>query len=133
MKEEESVTPRRVLIVEDEVMVAMMIGDMLIDLRCEVAATAARLEEAVRLAQTAAFDLAILDVNLAGQATYAVAEALKARRIPFVFVMGYGASQINKGYRGRSDPAQAVPAAGPRAGDRARVPRRSAGPAGLRI
>ena len=98
MKEEESVTPRRVLIVEDEVMVAMMIGDMLIDLRCEVAATAARLEEAVRLAQTAAFDLAILDVNLAGQATYAVAEALKARRIPFVFATGYGASQINKGY-----------------------------------
>ena len=98
MKEEESVTPKRVLIVEDEVMVAMMIGDMLIDLRCEVAATAARLDEAVRLAHTAAFDLAILDVNLAGQPTYTVAEALRARRIPFVFATGYGASHIDKAY-----------------------------------
>ena len=96
--EEASATPRRVLVVEDEAMVAMMIGDMLIDLRCEVAATAARLDEAVRLAHTAAFDLAILDINLAGQPTYAVAEALRARRIPFVFATGYGASYIDKAY-----------------------------------
>jgi CheY-like chemotaxis protein len=95
---EESTTRRRVLVVEDEVLVAMLIGDMLADLRCEIAATVGRLDEAVRLAQTAAFDLAILDVNLAGQATYAVAEALRDRRIPFVFATGYAAAQIDKTY-----------------------------------
>ena len=100
MGAEQDSAPRRVLVVEDEVMVAMLIGDMLTDLGCEVAATAARLEQAVRLAEEGAFDLAVLDVNLAGQATHAVAEALRARRIPFVLATGYGASRIDRAYDG---------------------------------
>jgi two-component SAPR family response regulator len=98
----ENITPRRGPIVEGEVMAAMMIGGMLADQHCEAAATVAHLDEAVQFARTAAFDLAILDVNLAGQATCAVAEALRDRRIPFVFATGYGAFLIDDPFSRRT-------------------------------
>jgi DNA-binding response OmpR family regulator len=80
----------RVLLVEDEAMIAMLIEEMLADFDCDVAATAGQLDEAVALARTERFDLAFVDVNLGGVAAYPVAQALQARGIPFAFVTGYG-------------------------------------------
>jgi CheY-like chemotaxis protein len=80
----------RVLVVEDEAAVALMIEDMLQDLGCTIAGSAARLAEALKIAATAEIDLALLDVNLAGQPVFPVAEILRGRRIPLVFSTGYG-------------------------------------------
>ncbi|MDR3465987.1 MAG: response regulator [Xanthobacteraceae bacterium] len=85
----------RILVVEDEGMVAMLIEDMLIELGHEVGAIASRLDEAVRLAGADAFDFAIIDVNLDGRTSYPVAETLENRRIPFAFATGYDAQGID--------------------------------------
>ncbi|MFL5280502.1 MAG: response regulator [Rhodopila sp.] len=79
----------RVLVAEDEALVAMMIEDLLEDLGCEIAASAARLEDALEKAQTVTADVAVLDVNLAGRLSYPVIEVLRARGIPFVVATGY--------------------------------------------
>jgi len=81
----------RVLIVEDDAIIAMMVEDMLIDVGCEIVATAARLDVAIEKARTLSFDIAVLDVNLDGQETFPVAEVLADRGLPFVFATGYGA------------------------------------------
>jgi CheY-like chemotaxis protein len=88
----------RVLIVEDEAMIAMLIEDMLLDLGCEVVATAGRFEEAIAAAETGDFDLALLDVNLAGRPVFPVAQALVERGIPFAFLTGYGSTGIDPIY-----------------------------------
>jgi CheY-like chemotaxis protein len=93
--------PRRILVVEDEVMIRMLIEDMLGELGYTVAAAAGRLDEAMQVAEVADFDLAILDVNLSGQAISPLADALAARGTPFVFVTGYGEGGIPVGYRDR--------------------------------
>ena len=80
----------RVLVVEDEMMVSMLIEDMLGDLGCHVVGPAARLEEALSLAQHAELDCAVLDVNLGGQSTFPVADLLREKGAPFAFATGYG-------------------------------------------
>jgi CheY-like chemotaxis protein len=82
------------LVIEDEGAVALMIEDMLLDLGCEIAASAADLETACELARTAQIDIALLDLNLAGVPAAPVAEILRQRGVPFVFSTGYGASGI---------------------------------------
>jgi CheY-like chemotaxis protein len=84
----------RILLVEDEFMVAMMIEDMLEDLGHQVVATSGRMPDARKLAFGATADLAILDVNLNGEETYPLADSLAARSIPFIFATGYGRSGI---------------------------------------
>jgi CheY-like chemotaxis protein len=82
---------RRVLVVEDEMMIAMLVEDMLADLGCSVVGPAHALDAALELAMSdAAFDVALLDVNLAGQPVFAVADALRARGVPAIFSTGYG-------------------------------------------
>ncbi|KQT53667.1 hypothetical protein ASG43_17670 [Aureimonas sp. Leaf454] len=83
-------TRKRVLVVEDEMMVAMMIEDMLIDLGFDVVGPAMRLEAALLLADREAIDGAVLDVNLGSEKSFPVAEVLLARGIPFCFATGYG-------------------------------------------
>lgn len=90
----ESARKLRVLIVEDEALVAMLIEDMLTDLGHEVAGVAARVEQAQILARESEIDLAMLDLNLSGQRTDSVAHVLAARGIPFVFATGYGAAGV---------------------------------------
>jgi CheY-like chemotaxis protein len=80
----------RVLVVEDEGMVALLIEDMLAELGCDVAVSAASLAKAVTAATHEAIDFALLDVNLDGQQVFPVAEVLRNRGIPFVFSTGYG-------------------------------------------
>jgi CheY-like chemotaxis protein len=89
----------RVLIVEDESIVAMMIEDFISDLGYELAGTAGRLDQALTLAQNSNADIALIDVNLNGQHTYPVAEALKARGVPFIFATGYGSAGLDEGWK----------------------------------
>ena len=90
----------RVLVVEDEVLVAMLIEDMLRELDCEVVALSGTLEDALRRAQGDAFDIAVLDVNLNGRQSLPVADALRARKLPFLFATGYGAKILGGAYDG---------------------------------
>ena len=83
--------PKRVLVVEDEVLVAMLIEDMLRELGCEITGLSSSLEDAVERARTATFDFAVLDVNLNGRLSFPVAEVVRGRGLPFVFATGYGA------------------------------------------
>jgi CheY-like chemotaxis protein len=82
-----------VLVVEDEMLVAMMLEEMLKDLGYRVI-KAARLAKAASLAATEPIAFAILDVNLAGMASYPVAEELRRRGIPFVFATGYAPGSL---------------------------------------
>jgi CheY-like chemotaxis protein len=97
----DNIVGKRVLIVEDEAMIRMLLADMLGDLGYTVAAEAGRLEEAIKLAKDAAFDFAILDLNLNGQPIAPVVEALIARGLPFAFATGYGELGVPEAYRGR--------------------------------
>ena len=90
-----------VFLVEDEVMIRMMVADMLEELGYRVAAEAGEINEAIRLAQTAEFDLAILDVNVNGKVISPVADLIDARKLPFIFATGYGSSGLPEEYRDR--------------------------------
>jgi CheY-like chemotaxis protein len=90
-----------VFLVEDEVMIRMMVADMLEELGYSVAAEAGEISEAMKLAQSADFDLAILDVNVNGKMISPVADLIQARQRPFIFATGYGSSGLPEEYRDR--------------------------------
>ena len=90
-----------VFLVEDEVMIRMMVAEMLEELGFTVAAQAGELNEAIKLAQSTEFDLAILDVNLNGKVISPVADLIQARNLPFIFATGYGSSGLPEQYRDR--------------------------------
>ncbi len=93
---------RTILVLEDEMMVAMLLEDMLSDLGCRVLGPCATIAPALELLAKNSVDAALLDVNLSyGQSGYPVAEELTARGIPFAFVTGYGANTLNPQFRGR--------------------------------
>ena len=79
----------RVLVIEDEVLIAMLVGDMLAELDYAVVGPVPDLDRALAAIDEGGFELAILDVNLKGRESSAVAERLKARQVPFVFATGY--------------------------------------------
>jgi CheY-like chemotaxis protein len=82
-------------------MIRMMVADMLVELGHSVAAEAGEIGEAVKLAQSTDFDLAILDVNVNGKVITPVAELINARNRPFIFATGYGSSGLPEEYRDR--------------------------------
>ena len=82
-------------------LVAMNLEDMLLELGHEVAGIASRLAPALALARDAEFDAAILDVNLAGDRSFPVADLLAERGKPFLFATGYGMQGIEERYRSR--------------------------------
>lgn len=88
---------RRMLIVEDEMLVLMNVEDMLADLGCEAVA-AATVQQALALIDAQTFDAAMLDMNLNGDQTHDVADALAARGVPFVFATGYVGRAMWDGY-----------------------------------
>jgi CheY-like chemotaxis protein len=90
---------RRILVVEDELLIRMLLEDMLGDLGYVIAASVGQIEEAIDLASTGDFDCAILDVNLNGRDVYPVAEILKQRALPFAFATGYGGRGLPENYR----------------------------------
>lgn len=84
-----AIAGRRVLLVEDEAIIAFAVEDVLTDLGCVVVGPALTLPEARTLAAEADIDAAILDVNLNGERSFLVAAELERRCIPFVFATGY--------------------------------------------
>lgn len=89
---------KHVLIVEDEMIVALDLSDVVERLGCTYVLSG-RVGKAVELVASQRFDLAILDLNLAGEAVYPVADELRKRETPFVIASGYGADGIEAAYR----------------------------------
>jgi two-component SAPR family response regulator len=89
-----------VLIVEDEMLIALMLQDMVTDAGLVVAGVANTLSTGLALAEETEADLAILDVNLSGEEVYPIAEILTRRGIPFIFSTGYGAGGIRPDFNG---------------------------------
>jgi two-component SAPR family response regulator len=89
----------RLLLVEDESHVAMLVEDMLADMGCHVVASVARVSEALKLIEAMDIDAAVLDVNVAGEKVFPVAEKLRELAIPFVFATGYGADGVREDLR----------------------------------
>ncbi|MDT7933867.1 MAG: response regulator [Sphingomonadaceae bacterium] len=89
----------RVLVVEDEALVAMLVEDAVREAGCTVALTASNIQDAVAAAATDGFDVALLDMNLNGQKAHALPVLLKARGKPFAFVTGYGESGVLDEFR----------------------------------
>jgi CheY-like chemotaxis protein len=90
-----------VFLVEDEILIQLMVADMIAELGHTVIAEASTLQHALSLAQTANFDIAILDINLSGQRIDPVAETLSDRNIPFIFASGYGEAGLADRFRDR--------------------------------
>jgi DNA-binding response OmpR family regulator len=88
----------RVLLVEDEYLVASLIEEVLGTAGCIITGPIPRLAEAINAADRETCDAAVLDVNLAGERIYPVADILSRRNIPFVFVTGYGANALPPEY-----------------------------------
>jgi CheY-like chemotaxis protein len=88
----------RILIVEDEVLIAMLLEDIVTDLGHDPIGPMMRLQPALTAAETGDFDFAILDINLAGQQSFPVADCLRRRGIPFIFASGYGGAGLGEGY-----------------------------------
>jgi CheY-like chemotaxis protein len=81
---------RKVLVLEDEPVVAMLVEDMLVELGCIVVGPASRLDDALAMAEREELDLAVLDINLGRVDSFPVAEILRQRSVPFIFATGYG-------------------------------------------
>ncbi|TGT91401.1 response regulator [Mesorhizobium sp. M8A.F.Ca.ET.161.01.1.1] len=85
---------KRVLILEDEPLVAMLLEDLLVEMGHEVIGSVAWIGKAMELAGQVDIDFAILDINLGGAKSFPVAEILRRRGIPFVFATGYGSQGL---------------------------------------
>ena len=94
---------RRVLVVEDVLLVADMIAEALTNVGCEIVGPVARRERGLVLAREMSIECAVLDINLDGEPSFPIAEVLQERGIPFLFVTGYGAETV------MPEPLRAVP------------------------
>jgi CheY-like chemotaxis protein len=94
---------RTILVVEDESLVAMLLETILEDMGCATLGPVSTVDEALSvIGDGQAFDGALLDVNVAGKEVFPVAEALKARGVPFVFSTGYGEGGLPPEWRGQA-------------------------------
>lgn len=84
----------RVLVVEDEVLISLLVEDILAEQGCTVVGPYDRVADALKAARAETIDMAVLDVNVAGVKVYPVAEILAAREIPFLLLSGYGRQAI---------------------------------------
>jgi DNA-binding response OmpR family regulator len=87
----------RVLVVEDELLISMLIEDVLGDNECTVVGPFNSVTNALDAARCEPLDLAVLDVNVAGTMVYPVAEILDERHVPFLLLSGYGNAAIPQG------------------------------------
>jgi CheY-like chemotaxis protein len=91
----------KVLVVEDEMMIAMLIEDMLDEFGCKTVGPATNVPRALELIGKEQVEVAVLDLNLDGNDTYAIADALRHKRVPFIFATGYGSTGLREDYRDR--------------------------------
>ncbi len=91
----------RILVVEDNYLIATMLADVLGAAGWTVIGPVGHLAEAVETAAHQDCDVAVLDINLAGKASYPVAEVLSKRKVPFLFLTGYSAAGVATPFRGR--------------------------------
>ena len=98
----EALSGRRVLVVEDESLVAMLLETILEDMGCLPVGPASSVDEGLALATDEHLDAALLDVNVAGRHVFPIAEVLKARGVPFVFSTGYGEGGLPDEWRGHA-------------------------------
>ena len=84
----------RVLVVEDDYLIAQLFDEMLKSAGCVVLGPVPRLAEALDVAARERCDVAVLDINLGGERVYPVAEILSGRNVPFIFVTGYAADAM---------------------------------------
>jgi CheY-like chemotaxis protein len=90
----------RVLVVEDDALIAMLLEDLLDECGCQVVGPAATIAEAQGLIEAAMFDVALLDLNLGhGETTYDLASRLSVREVPFAFVTGLDAQSLRDPYK----------------------------------
>lgn len=87
---------KRVLLVEDELLIALLVEDMLAEAGCIVIGPFARMPQALAAAAVEPVDVALLDVNIAGEKVFPVAHVLEERGIPFLFATGYGQAVLPK-------------------------------------
>ena len=92
---------RRILVVEDDILVATLLAEILESVGWQVVGPVAHLATALNAAASEGFDAAVLDINLGGQTVYPVAEVLRARRVPFVFVTACGREALPSLFCGR--------------------------------
>lgn len=90
-------TGKRILVVEDEALISVMVSDMLSELGMLVVGPAATISAAINLAETETIDAAILDVNVRGERIDPVAEILFKREVPVLFATGYGEVKLSSG------------------------------------
>jgi len=111
---------RRILVVEDEAMISMLLEDMVLDCGAEIVGPVAKFDDALELAHRAEFEVAVLDLNLNGTLSNPIAEVIRERGIPVIFATGYGANGLLDRFRdcptlqkpfSQQDFAQAVAAA----------------------
>jgi CheY-like chemotaxis protein len=95
---ESGLASKRVLVIEDELLISMLIEDILMDQDCTIVGPFTNLSDALQAAHREMVDIALLDVNLRGEMVYPVADILAKRGIPFVFLSGYGPDAIPKGH-----------------------------------
>jgi DNA-binding response OmpR family regulator len=88
----------RILLLDDEPLISMLVEDWLMELGCEVVGPARSVQEGLDFAGKAALDAAILDVNLGGEYSYSVANVLKIKGIPFAFATGDGGIDAAAGF-----------------------------------
>jgi len=91
----------RLLVVEDEAPIALQLEDLLSELGAIVVGPASRLPQALKLLEDEPVDAAVLDLNIAGDLVYPVADALEAKGLPYIFATGYGISGLAEAYRNR--------------------------------
>jgi CheY-like chemotaxis protein len=89
----------RILVLDDEPLISMLIEDWLAELGCEVVGPVRSLEDGLNLAGSAELDGAILDVNFSGQNSFSVASALEKRGIPFAFATGDAGVAPESGFK----------------------------------
>ena len=92
---------RKVLVVEDEMMIAMLIEDMLDEFGCKLVGPATNVPHALELIGKESIAVAVLDLNLDGKDTYAIADALQRKNVPFIFATGYGSTGLRQEYGNR--------------------------------
>jgi CheY-like chemotaxis protein len=91
---------RRILIVEDEALVAMLVEDALLEVGCRIVGPAATVAEALALLEREMPEAAVLDLNLSGETSAPVADALVRQGVPFLVASGYGVAGLPPAHRG---------------------------------